>query len=62
MKAKELREKRIEELERLLEEKREAHRKVRFDISAKQVKNVRDLRRDKRDVARILTIINEKSK
>ncbi len=62
MKAKELREKGIEELKKVLREKQEAFRKLRFDISAKQVKNVRDLRNEKRDIARILTIINEKSK
>lgn len=59
MKTKELREKGIEELKKLLAEKRESVRKVRFDIATKQAKNNRDLRNDKRDVARILTLINE---
>lgn len=59
MKTKELREKGIEELKKLLAEKRESIRKVRFDIATKQVKNNRSLRNDKRDVARILTLINQ---
>jgi large subunit ribosomal protein L29 len=59
MKAKELKEKNAEELKKLLFEKQENVRKLRFDISAKQVKNTRDLRNDKRDIARILTLINE---
>lgn len=60
MKAKELKDKNGEELASLLFEKRENVRKVRFDISAKQVKNTRSLRKDKRDIARILTLINQK--
>lgn len=59
MKIKDLREKGIEELKKLLAEKREATRKLRFDIASKQVKNNRDLRNDKKDIARILTIIKE---
>lgn len=60
MTIKELREKGIEELRKLLSEKRENMRKLRFDISTKQVKNNRQLRNDKRDISRILTLINEK--
>ncbi len=59
MKAKELREKTQEELKKLLAEKRESVRKVRFDIAVKQAKNNRDLRKDKREIARILTLISE---
>ncbi|HPN96715.1 MAG TPA: 50S ribosomal protein L29 [Candidatus Moranbacteria bacterium] len=60
MKIKELREKGIAELRKLLAEKRENTRKVRFDVASKQVKNNRELRNDKKDIARILTLINEK--
>lgn len=60
MNAKELREKNIEELKKLLTEKREFVRKMRFDIVIKQSKNNRDLRQSKRDIARILTLIKEK--
>jgi len=59
MKIKEIREKNIEELKKLLSEKRELVRGFRFDIAAKQVKNVREMRLNKRDIARILTILKE---
>jgi large subunit ribosomal protein L29 len=59
MKIKELREKNLEELKKLLDEKRDLVRKLRFDISSKQIKNNRDLRKNRKDVARILTLINE---
>jgi len=59
MKIKELREKNIEELKKILAEKQESVRKLRFDISSKQIKNNRDLRNSKKDIARILTLINE---
>ena len=60
MKIKELREKNVAELEKILLEKREVIRKVRFEISTKQVKNNRDIRNAKRDVARVLTLLKEK--
>ncbi len=60
MKIKELREKNIEELKKLLAEKREAVRKLRFDISSKHITKVRDIRNARKDVAKILTLINEK--
>jgi ribosomal protein L29 len=59
MKIKEIREKNMEELKKLLNEKREAVRKSRFDIAAKQVKDIRETRNNKRDIARILTILKE---
>ena len=61
MKIKELREKNKEELKKMLSEKRERTRKLRFDIASKQVKNNRELRNEKKDIARILTIINDLS-
>jgi large subunit ribosomal protein L29 len=61
MKTRELREKGIPELEKILAEKMESARKMRFDISTKQVKNNRQLRQDKKDIAKILTLINPKS-
>ncbi len=61
MKTKELREKNKIELMKVLSEKRESVRKIRFDIATKQVKNTREIRKEKRDIARILTIINEKN-
>ncbi|MFZ2975722.1 MAG: 50S ribosomal protein L29 [Candidatus Moraniibacteriota bacterium] len=60
MKIKELREKNIEELKKMLSEKQEKVRKLRFDIAVKQVKNTRELRGEKKDIARINTLISEK--
>jgi len=60
MKIKELKEKSQGELKKLLIEKQEITRKLRFEIAAKQVKNTRDLRNQKRDIAKILTLINFK--
>lgn len=59
MKIKELREKNIEELKKLLGEKKDHARKLRFDITSKQVKDNREYRNTKKEIARILTLINE---
>lgn len=61
MKAKDLREKNINELVKDLEEKRNEAQGLTFDVSVKQAKNHRDLRNIKRDIARILTLIGEKN-
>jgi ribosomal protein L29 len=61
MKTKELREKNKEELLKIVSEKKEKIRKIRFDIAAKQVKDARALRNEKKDIARVLTLIREKS-
>lgn len=58
-KIKELKEKSQGELSKLLAEKREASRKLRFDIAAKQVKNNKEYRNTKKDIARILTLLEE---
>lgn len=60
MKTGELREKNTEELKKLLAEKREEARSLRFDIATKQVKNHRDGRKAKKDIARIITLLKEK--
>lgn len=59
MKIKELREKNGEELKTLLTEKREIVRKLRFDLASKQIKNNREIRSNRKDIAKILTLINE---
>jgi large subunit ribosomal protein L29 len=59
MKAKEIREKNVNELKREVREKRETVQQLRFDISMKQAKDHRDVRNTKRDIARILTVVNE---
>ena len=62
MKIKEIRQKSKEELERTLKDQREKHRSLRFDLAAGKVKNVRELRQTKKDIARALTILKEKVK
>jgi large subunit ribosomal protein L29 len=62
MKNKELREKNVNELRKDLDDKKGDVQKLMFEVSVKQSKNHRDLRNAKRDVARLLTVINEKSK
>lgn len=58
MKASELRQKSKEELQRLLQESRDRMRQLRFDLAAGKVKNVREIRDMKKEIARILTILN----
>lgn len=62
MKTKELRERSIEELKKLLAEKREIVRKLRFDIATKQVKDTRQIRNERKTVAKITTLINEEKR
>jgi len=62
MKAKELRQKTIKDLRRLERELREKLRELRFDLASGKVKNVREIREIKKDIARILTVIREKEK
>jgi|WetSurMetagenome_2_1015567.scaffolds.fasta_scaffold444724_3 large subunit ribosomal protein L29 len=61
MKIKEIREKSENELKKELVELRNKLAKLRFDISAKQVKNHRDVRKTKKDIARILTLLRQGS-
>lgn len=60
MKISEIREKNNEELKKILVEKQGLTRKLRFDLATKQVKNTKELRTAKRDVAKILTKLAEK--
>lgn len=62
MKIGELRQKPKLELQKLLEDSREKLRQLRFDLSAGKVKNVREVRQIKKDIARILTLLKEKPK
>ncbi len=50
------------ELKKNLADLRNKLTKVRFDISAKQVKNHREIRKIKKDVARILTALKLNAK
>lgn len=59
--AKELRLKPNEELNQLLSESQRKLRELRFNLASGKVKNVRAIRVLKKDIARILTILSEKS-
>ena len=60
MKIQELRQKNKSELQKLLEDSKERLRQLRFDLAAGKVKNVREIRKIKKDIARILTILKSK--
>ncbi|MDD3491426.1 MAG: 50S ribosomal protein L29 [Candidatus Pacebacteria bacterium] len=61
VKTKDLRQKSNEELNQLLSESQKKLRELRFNLASGKVKNVRSVRALKKDIARILTILNEKS-
>ena len=44
-----------QELQAFLAEKKEALRRLRFDLASGKVKNVREIRGTRKDIARILT-------
>jgi ribosomal protein L29 len=52
----ELKQKKKEELAKLLQDSREKLRQLRFDLSAGKVKNVREIRKFKKEIAQILTL------
>ncbi|HOF42758.1 MAG TPA: 50S ribosomal protein L29 [Candidatus Moranbacteria bacterium] len=60
MKASEIREMNIEQLKKFISEKRTQSVKLRFDISAKQIKNHREYRKTRKEIAQALTILKEK--
>jgi len=60
MKIKEIKEKSENELKKDLVESRNKLTKLRFGVSAKQTKNHREIRKIKKNIARILTILKTK--
>lgn len=60
-KTKDLRLKSKEELDQLFIESQKKLRELRFNLASGKVKNVRMIRVIKKDIARILTILNEKA-
>ncbi|MBI4119533.1 MAG: 50S ribosomal protein L29 [Parcubacteria group bacterium] len=61
MKRKEFKEFKMKPLEELLQHLRESKERLRslkFDLAAGKVKNVREIRNLKKDIARALTVIN----
>jgi large subunit ribosomal protein L29 len=59
MKMKELKQKNKNELRKLLTENQKKIGQFRFDLNSKKIKNVKEMKELKRDVARILTILNK---
>lgn len=60
MDAKELKNKKKKDLHDLLAEKRHLVRELRFKANEKQLKDVREIRETKKDIARIITLLNTK--
>ena len=56
MKTQEIKKKSIKDLESILQRKREQLSQLRFNLASGKVKNVREVRKLKKEIARILTI------
>lgn len=59
MKIAEIKDMKKEELRKFVEEKRALAVKLRFDIAAKQLKNHREYRNTRKEIARALTVLGE---
>lgn len=59
-KTKELQQKTKEELKKILFEQRDKLRSLRFDIVLKKIKNVREIKKTKKLIAQILTLLRNK--
>lgn len=60
MKISEIKQKSKKELQRLLRNSQDKLRQLRFDLASGKVKNVREIRQIKKDIARILTTLCQK--
>lgn len=60
MKIKEIKDKTIADLNKLISEKKESLRVFRFGTSGAKTKNVKEGKTLRKDIARIMTILNEK--
>jgi len=59
VKIRELRRKPIKELQETLINLRDKLRELRFNLAGGKVKNIKEIRQTKRDIARILTLLKE---
>lgn len=59
MKIREIRQKSKPEIQRIILDNREKLRQMRFDLAAGKVKNVREIRKIKKEIAQLLTILNQ---
>ena len=57
MKTNEIKKKSVKDLKKSLNEKREKWRELRFDLIADKLKNYREIRKVKKEVAQILTAL-----
>lgn len=62
MKLKELKQKTDKELRDLLWEKRQKLGKLKFDMSAKKIKNVKQFRELRKEIARIITFLKQRAR
>ncbi len=60
MKPADLQKKTVEELRKLANEDRAKLQQLRFDLPGGKVKNVREIRKIRRNIARLLTVITQK--
>jgi len=56
----ELKNKSIKDLHDLLAQKRDRFRELRFQVSEAQLKNVREVRKVKKEIAQVLTLLNKR--
>ena len=61
MKIKELRQKTAKELKELLEQDRHKLGQFKFDLASKKLKNHRQIRELRKEIARVLTILSEEA-
>lgn len=62
MEFKELAKKEEKDLQEILIQQREKLRELRFKVSHGQLKNIREIRKSKKEIARVLTLLNQKKK
>lgn len=62
MKIRELRQKPKKELQENLIGLRDKLRELRFNLTGGKVKNIKEIHQTKKDIAKVLTLLNEKSK
>ena len=60
METADLQKKTVEELRKLANEDRAKLQQLRFDLPGGKVKNVREIRKIRRNIARLLTVITQK--
>jgi len=61
MKINELRQKSKSELQKILIDRHERLRQLRFDLAAGKVKNIKEIHQVKKDISRTLTLLKNKS-